>query len=71
VVVSTKKMKIKLIEELKVNENKILIIPESVYYIKGNIKENADVTFLYAGRHVYEKGLFHLIVAFKKLIEKG
>ena len=71
VVVLTNKMKIKLIEELKVNENKIFIIPESGYYIKENINENRDVTFLYAGRHVYEKGLFHLIVAFKKLIDKG
>ena len=71
VVVLTNKMKIKLIEELKVNENKIFIIPESGYYIKENINENRDVTFLYAGRHVYEKGLFHLIVAFKKLIDRG
>ena len=75
VVVLTNKMKIKLIEELKVNENKIFIIPETGYYIKDDIKDdikkNDMITFLYAGRHVYEKGLFHLIVAFKKLIDKG
>jgi len=71
VVVLTNKMKIKLIEELKVNENKIFIIPETGYYIKDDIKKNDMITFLYAGRHVYEKGLFHLIVAFKKLIDKG
>ena len=63
--------KIKLIEELRVNKNKIFIIPESGYYIKNDIKKNDMITFLYAGRHVYEKGLFHLIVAFKKLIDKG
>lgn len=71
VVVLTNKMKIKLIEELRVNKNKIFIIPESGYYIKNDIKKNDMITFLYAGRHVYEKGLFHLIVAFKKLIDKG
>jgi len=73
VVVLTNGMKIKLIEELKVNENKIFIIPESGYHIKESIKKNDcnDVTFLYAGRHVYEKGLFHLVFAFKKLTDKG
>jgi glycosyltransferase involved in cell wall biosynthesis len=73
VVVLTNGMKIKLIEELKVNKNKIFIIPESGYYVKGSIKKNDNnyVTFLYAGRHVYEKGLFHLMLAFKKLIDKG
>jgi len=73
VVVLTNGMKIKLIEELKVNENKIFIIPESGYYVKESIKENDNnyVTFLYTGRHVYEKGLFYLIFAFKRLIDKG
>ncbi|MDT7886267.1 MAG: glycosyltransferase family 4 protein [Thermoproteota archaeon] len=73
VVVLTNGMKIKLIEELKVNENKIFIIPESGYNVKESIKENDNnyVTILYTGRHVYEKGLFYLIFAFKKLIDKG
>jgi glycosyltransferase involved in cell wall biosynthesis len=72
IVVLTNGMKIKLIEELKVDENKIFIIPETGYHVKESIKENGcnDVTFLYTGRHVYEKGLFHLIFAFKKLTDK-
>jgi glycosyltransferase involved in cell wall biosynthesis len=73
VVVLTNGMKIKLIEELKVNKNKIFVVPESGYHVKESIKENDcnDITFLYTGRHVYEKGLFHLIFAFKKLTDKG
>jgi len=73
VVVLTNGMKIKLIEELKVNKNKIFIVSESGYRVKKSIKKNDynDVTFLYTGRHVYEKGLFHLIFAFKKLTDKG
>jgi len=70
IVVLTNKMKNKAINELKVNENKISIIPESGYNIVERKEINSNLTFLYAGRHVYEKGLHLLIFAFEKLSKK-
>lgn len=71
IIVLTEKMKEKCINELKINPNKILVIPESGYELnlkKQNIYDNS-IKILYTGRHAYEKGLIYLFFAFKKLID--